>query len=261
MKSASYLFSHHQLLLRTSRSELRSRYAGSMLGIMWAILAPWLLLVLYACVYLLIFRIKVPNLSSVEYVFFVFSGLVPYLMTADALSVGVGSVTTNRDVLENTVFPIDLASPKAVLMGQTAMLAGMPVVIIGSLAIGNGSWTMLLLPLLWGLHILALFGLVWCISLLNVVFRDLQNIIAIILMALLITSPFAYTTEMVPETLKPLILLNPLAYYVIAYQDILLLGRTPSLFIIVFLVVFSVGMFFLGSWFFNSAKRVIIDYV
>ncbi len=80
-------------------------------------------------------------------------------------------------------------------------------------------------------------------------------------MALRIASPFAYTPNMVPASLRPIILFNPLAYYVIAYQDILIFGRIPSLLNIVFLVVFSVGMFLVGSWFFSRAKPVIIDYV
>lgn len=259
--SASYLLSHHRLLLRTARSELRSRYAGSILGIFWAVLGPWALLILYSVIYVFVFQIKVEGLTAAEYVFFVFSGLVPFFMTGESVTQGVSSVINNRAVLENTVFPIDLAPPKAVLMGQTAMIAGMPIVIIGSIAIGNGSWTMLLLPVLWGLHLLALSGLVWCLSLLNVVFRDLQNLIAVVLMALLIASPFAYTPDMVPEMLQPIIFFNPFAYYVMAYQDLLIFGRVPPVFNVVFLVVFSVGLFVLGSWFFSRAKRVIVDYV
>lgn len=80
-------------------------------------------------------------------------------------------------------------------------------------------------------------------------------------MALLIASPFAYTQEMVPDGLHFIIKLNPFSYYVIAYQDILVLGTIPALFDIVFLVVFSLGLFVLGGLFFARAKRVIVDYV
>ncbi len=182
-------------------------------------------------------------------------------MTVESTSLGVTWVISNKAVLENTVFPIDLAPPKPVLRGQAAMIAGIPIVIIGSLAAGNGSWTMMLLPVLWALRLLALSGLVWCLSLLNVVFRDLQNLITVVLTALLIASPFVYTPDMVPESLRPIILFNPFTYDVIAHQDRLTLGRIPPLLNIVFLVVFSVGLFLVGSWFFSRAKRVIIDYV
>ena len=83
--SARYLHSHRRLLWRVTRNELQARYAGSHLGIFWALLAPSLVLVVYAVTYVAIFRIRLAGLSSTEYVFFIFSGLVPYLMAADAL--------------------------------------------------------------------------------------------------------------------------------------------------------------------------------
>ena len=52
---------------------------------------------------------------------FIFSGLVPYLMTAEALVAGVTSVIANKSVLSNTVFPIDLTPVKAVLTSQATM--------------------------------------------------------------------------------------------------------------------------------------------
>jgi len=260
--SARLLISHRHLLCRTAWSELRSRYAGSILGLAWAILGPWSILGLYAVVYLKIFAVKVPGLeSSTAYVFFVFSGLVPYFMTAESLMQGLGAVVTNRSVLENTVFPIDLAPAKAVLMSQTPMLAGLPVLLVGTLAIDRLSWATLAVVPLWGLHVVGLLGLAWILSLLNVVFRDLGNLMNVVLMALLIASPFAYTADRVPESLRPIITFNPFAYWVQAYQDVLIFGRLPGLSHCLFLVVLSCGLFVLGSWFFSRAKRVIVDYV
>ncbi len=212
MTSARLLISHRNLLCRTTWSELRSRYAGSILGLAWAVLGPWSILALYAVVYLNIFRVKVEGLSSSEYVLFVFSGLVPYFMTAESLMQGLGAVVTNRSVLENTVFPIDLAPPKAVLMSQTSMLAGLPVLLIGTAAIGRLSWVTPAVFVVWGLHVISLLGLAWILSLLHVVFRDLGNLMNVVLMALLIASPFAYTAEMVPERLR---LIMPLALLLI----------------------------------------------
>jgi len=108
---------------------------------------------------------------------------------------------------------------------------------------------------------MALTGINWILSLLNVVFRDLTNLISAILMILLVASPIAYAPSMVPPQLQPLVVLNPFAYYVIAYQKVLVLGQLPTGFDTVVLVVLSAGLFALGSWFFPRAKRVLIDYV
>jgi lipopolysaccharide transport system permease protein len=117
------------------------------------------------------------------------------------------------------------------------------------------------LPVVWGLHLLLLIGLTWILSLINLVLRDIQNMIGLIIMALMILSPIAYTPEMVPPKLKILLVINPLAYYVIAYQSIVVLGKLPVWWNELILVVMSIGVFFLGGHFFGRAKSALIDYV
>jgi lipopolysaccharide transport system permease protein len=259
--SARYLRTHRRLLWRVTRTEVQSRYAGSHLGFGWAFLAPFLILAIYALVYLEIFRVRVTNLDSHEYVVYIFTGLVPYLATAEALSTGVQSVVTNKAVLNNTVFPIDLAPVKAVLSAQFTMVVGMGVVVAGTAVTGNVHRTLALLPIVWALNIIWLIGVNWIISLLNVVFRDLQNLIGSILMIMFVVSPIAFTPDMVPHALRILLAFNPFAYFVVAYQQVVILGIWPSTGHSIVLVVMSVGAFVVGSWFFARAKPVIVDYV
>lgn len=259
--SARFLKSHRGLLWRITRNELKARYAGSHLGNVWVVLAPALLLVVYAITYVAILQIRLAGLSSAEYVIFIFSGLVPYLMTAEALSTGVTSVLTNKAVLNNTVFPIDLAPVKAVLTSQATMVVGMAATLVGAAAIGTFSWTVVFLPGIWLLNVVSLIGIVWVLSLLNVIFRDIQNLLTPVLMMMLIISPIAYTPEIVPDSLKPLILLNPFAYFVVAYQQVITLGIYPGPLHALALVLLAVVPFVVGSWFFSAAKRVIVDYV
>jgi len=259
--SARFLLSHRRLLWRVTKNDLQGRYAGSLLGLGWAMLAPLLVLAIYALIYLEIFRVKVENLSSAEYVLYVFSGLVPYLVCAEAIGHGVMSVISNKAVLNNTVFPIDLTPVKPVLGTQIVMATGMTVVVAGAAATGQLSPTIVLLPVIWALNIVWLIGINWIVSLLNVIFRDLQNLIAAALMVMLVASPIAYTPDMVPQALKPLLALNPFAYFVVAYQQVIMLGIWPSPAHLVLLFAMTAVTFLAGAWFFDRAKRVIIDYV
>jgi lipopolysaccharide transport system permease protein len=249
------------LLLRVTWNDLVRRYAGSILGVSWVFIAPAASIGLYAAVYRLIFRIRVPGLGGWDYVLYIFSGLVPYLMTAEALTAGVSSVIVNRSVLNNTVFPIDLAPAKAVLSAQGSMLVGMITTVVGVIAVGRANWTMLLLPLVWALQVMALIGISWMLSLVNVVLRDVQNLITLLLVMLMIASPIAYTPAMVPASITFVIWLNPLAYFVTTYQRILVLGQVPDLPTALLLVIGSVGLFLLGGHFFSRTKSVMIDYV
>jgi lipopolysaccharide transport system permease protein len=259
--SARYLRTHGRLLLRVTRNDLHARHAGSHLGIGWIFLGPLLVLAIYSLIYLEIFKVRVTGLSSAEYVIYIFCGLVPYLATAEAMATGVTSVLTNKTVLNNTVFPIDLAPVKAALSAQAIMIAGLAVVLAGAILTDKIYATLLMLPVIWAFHIVWLIGVNWMLSLLNVVFRDLQNLLTALLMIMLVASPIAYTPDMVPNSLRPLLAINPFAYFVVAYQQVIMLGIVPSLGHMVALVAASVFAFALGSWFFGRAKHVIVDYV
>jgi lipopolysaccharide transport system permease protein len=205
-QSARLLFTHFRLLLRVVRNDLRARYAGSVLGIGWSIVTPLLILGIYSAVYLYVFQIHtMAGLSGTRYVMFIFSGLVPFLATGEALSLGVTSIVADKALLSNTVFPVDLAPVKPVVTSQVVMATGMTVLLAGVAATGGLHWTVLFLPLLWAAHVVALTGLNWILSLLNVVFRDLQYLIGALLMIMLVASPITYTPQMVPPQLQGLI--------------------------------------------------------
>ncbi len=259
--SSRFLVSHKRLLWQISLNECKARYAGSVFGVSWAILTPLLLLALYACVYMMVFRVKIPGLSATQYVILILSGLVPFLMTSEALSSGVGAVVANKSVLSNTVFPIDLTPTKAVLLSQLPMGVGFTAIILVLLLTWTATWTVFLLPVIWGLHVLALIGLTWILSLVNLVFRDIQSLIGLALMALMIASPIAYTPDMVPSQLRFILILNPFAYFVTAYQDVMIWGRTPGGWHWLVLVAMSAGLFWVGGSFFSRGKRVLLDYV
>jgi lipopolysaccharide transport system permease protein len=259
--SARLIVGHWRLLWRVARTDLKTRYAGSVLGIAWVFLMPALVLGTNALVYSQILRIQATGLSGMRYVLYIFAGMVPYIMTAEAIQTGVQSVLTSKAVWTNTVFPVDLAPPKAVLLSQAPFVVGFTAILIMLAAFGELRWTAALLPLLWILQVLALVGLGWILSMINLVFRDLPNVISLILMVLLVGSPIAYTPDMVPPQLRFFLAINPLAYFVRAYQRAIVLGEPPDPVQAVVLIVLSIGLFWLGGYFFARAKVVMLDYV
>lgn len=247
------------LLVRSARTELATRYAGSLLGIGWIVLTPALLLGVYGVVYLEVFQVRGPNLTSAQFVLYIFAGLVPYLATAESIGTSVNSVTGNTAMLSNSVYPIDLLPARAVLIAQPVMALGFVVIAIGGLFAGTLSWTILLVPVVWALQIAGLIGLAWLLALVNVVFRDLQNLVAVFLMVLLVASPIAYTPESVPQSARLLIYLNPFAYFVIAYQRTLVLGKLPTPFESVMVVVCAFAIFALGNRAFRGGRAFVTD--
>ena len=255
----SVVWRKRNLLVRSARTELATKYAGSLLGIGWIVLTPALLLGVYGVVYLEVFKVRGPNMSSSQFILYIFAGLVPYLVTAEAIGGSVNSVTSNTAMLSNSVYPIDLLPARAVLTAQPVMAVGLVVIVIGDLLVGSLSWTIVLVPFIWALQILGLIGVAWLLALFNVVFRDLQNLIAVVLMVLLVASPIAYTPETVPHIARLLVYLNPFAYLVIAYQRTLVVGELPTAFEAVMLVVCSLGVFALGNAAFRRSRAFVTD--
>ncbi|MDJ0734361.1 MAG: ABC transporter permease [Nostocaceae cyanobacterium] len=252
------LLRHRLMLYQTTINEIKTRYAGSVLGLMWLVIYPLLFLGTYAIVYLYIFKIRFPNLSSNEYVALIFCGLIPFLGFSEALSAGVPSVVASSNLIKNTLFPIELVPVKAVFVGQATQLMGMGLLLIALLLIGKLSILSPIFILVWVCQILFTIGLVWILSSLNVYIRDIQNIIAIVILILMMLSPIAYTEAMVPASMRPFLAINPLYYMIIAYQSVLMLNQFP-LRIFVPLISMSLGIYILGFWFFTRMKKIFSD--
>lgn len=254
------VYRYREILLRTTRSEFRLRYAGSALGIVWYVLAPLLLMCLYAVVYLAIFKVRPASMTGWEYVLYVFSGLIPFLAFTESLNTGSNSLSLNKAVLLNTVFPAELAPLRSVCVSQVAGGVGLGLTVLFALALGKFSWAILLIPLIWLAIALFVSGIVWILALASLVVRDIQPLLALTSLALLIASPIGYTPDMVPSSLEPLLYLNPLSFYVTSFQDIIVFGRVPSPLVLTMALAWGAVSFSFGYWIFQKAKRVFFDY-
>jgi homopolymeric O-antigen transport system permease protein len=258
------IWKHRVLLTQTVRNDIRQRYAGMALGWIWAVLYPLMLLGVYALVYIFVFKVRVTSanvsLNSIEYVALIFCGLIPFLGFSEALGIGVGSVVGNINLVKNTLFPIELIPVKAVLSAQVTQTVGTGLLLIPLMVMNKLTFLVLLLPFVWFCQILFMIGLIWILSGLNIFFRDIQNIVAILILVLMMLSPIAYTIEMVPEALRPFMGINPLYYFIVTYQGVLMLGRLPPWSVLLAVFLLGILVFSVGFWFFTRLKLVLVDY-
>jgi len=120
---------------------------------------------------------------------------------------------------------------------------------------------LLMLPFIWLLQILFTIGVIWIISSLNVFIRDLQQIMNVIVLFLMLVSPIAYTPEMVPEGMRPLLKINPLFYIITGVQDSIMIGRLTEPVLLIIFTIISLTFFILGYHLFMGLKRVFADNV
>lgn len=255
------LWQQRMLLFHTTRHDIYARYAGSLLGLAWLFLYPLLFLGAYSVVYLYIFKVRFALFDTNEYVVFMFCGLIPFLGFAEALGAGVSSVTSNANLIKNTLFTIEMAPVKAVLASQCTQVVGMGMLLVAMLLLGKFTVWACLFLVIWFLQILFTIGFIWILSSLNVYMRDLQSMVAIVNLILMMLSPIAYSADMIPENLHAFLSMNPLYYLIVSYQDSLMIGRFPRGGVFWVLLIMSVISFCVGYWFFGCMKKAFADNV
>jgi lipopolysaccharide transport system permease protein len=255
------LWKNRSLLYQTTLNDIRARFAGSILGLAWLALYPLLFLAAYSIVVIFIYGSRLPSLSRGDSVAFIFCGLIPFLGLAEALSLGTSSVTSNVNLIKNTLFPIDLIPVKAVLVSQSsnAISIGILLLFLGLLGRFSVSW-LLLAPILI-LQLMFSIGITWVLASLNVFIRDLQSIISVVIMILMMVSPIGWTDEMVPRSLLPFMKLNPLYYFISSYKTVLFNGAAPRSDILIVLSLMGFAALSIGYWFFSKMKKVFSDNV
>lgn len=254
------LYRQRRLIASSTVAEIRRKYAGFLLGGWWLVLSPLLMLAVYVVLYVYILRFKPDQLTQGQYVLFMFCGLVPYFGIADGLVAGTGSLLANTTILKSTVFPGEILPVRSVLASTVSLGTGIALMIAGAALVGQVTPWLLALPVIALLQVLFVIGLAWVLSLVVVVLRDVQNIIGLLLMVLLIISPIAFTPEMLPAALRPLLWANPLSYFMLVYQSLVVHGAPPAGGVLLTLAAISLLAFVAGHAFFSAARRIILEY-
>ena len=254
---------HHWQLLKNSVVEtLRSRYAGSLLGMFWLVLGPVLLLSLYAIVYTVVFDFRPTVMSRSNYVLYIFAGLVPFLTFSQALSAGTGALVKDQALLMNAVFPPELIPLREVLASGLMLMVGFAVIVLLKLLFFGGPLiTWLLVPPIAILMAMAVTGLVWGLSLANLVAKDVQHMLAYLIIMLLISSPIAYTPDMLSGAFRIMMYINPLAYYVSSFQFVIVLGVIPPVEMLIGGTLIAFASFHAMYVVFDKGKLVVLDHV
>jgi len=258
LRSLRTLFERRRLLFQAVAIDLRSQYAGTVLGLAWVVLGPLLLLILYTIIYFVIFNVRVPNLSRAEYVLNVFAGLVPFLAFAQALTASASSISKERKLLYSS-FPSEFVPMKSVISAYLIIVPATVLILLGDIVFSTPSWTLLLVPVVALAQLMLSIGLGFFLATAALVLRDINFLIQYIVIALMVVTPIAYTPDMIPHGLKPLLYANPLFYFVSANQHLILLNTLPPWHITVIGLLLTALFFFGGLWFFQRVRATLID--
>jgi ABC-2 type transport system permease protein/lipopolysaccharide transport system permease protein len=245
--------------------ELKARYRGSVLGFLWSLVNPLLLLGVYTFVFSLVFQPRTPGQSP--YPVFLVTGIFPWVWVTSALNEATSSLTANAALIRRSVFPVELLPLVAVLSNLVNFLLSVPIValaLVVARALGHpvGGPGVLLLPLVVALHLPFLSGLALALAALAVHFKDVRDLVANLLTLAFFLTPILYSVDAVPQrALRALIEWNPVTPFVRAYQDVLFYGRVPEPMIWVGMAAAAVVAWAIGSWVFGRLSDTLIEAV
>jgi lipopolysaccharide transport system permease protein len=202
------------LLRQLVQRELQDRYRGSLLGFAWAFLLPLGMVAIYTFVFGFVFdaRWGAGGSNPFEFAVFLYCGLVPYQFLADALSRAPGLLFGYAALVKKVAFPLPLLAVAATLASAIHMLIGF-VVLMGfaGLALDHVPMAIVLAPIAALPLLLFALGAVLMLSSASVFFRDLSQVVLVLLPALLFLSPVFYPVSAVPDAMQAVMRINPLS--------------------------------------------------
>jgi ABC-2 type transport system permease protein len=217
------LYRYREMLRNLMARELRARYKGSLLGFLWTLVHPLLMLVVYTLVFYHVLQIRQDNFAM-----FLFVGLLPWQYHVQSLTIGSTSLVQNASLLKKIYFPRSIL-PLATVGANLANYLLSLVVLIPALLLSGVTLTVALsaFPLVVVIQTVLVAGLTLLVAIGNVYFRDLQHLVSVLVNLWFFVTPVFYGLELVPEKLRPVFMLNPVTTLIEAYRAIFLHGRWP----------------------------------
>ncbi len=253
------LWEYHDLIYFLVWSDIKVRYKQTVLGVTWAVLQPFLTMVVFTIIFSKL--AKVPS-DGLPYPIFAFAGLLPWQLFANALTKSSNSLVNNTNLITKSYFPRLILPLSSVVVGLVDFFLAFLVLIGMMFYYGiTPTYGVLMLPLFIILAIaISLSVSIW-LSALNVQYRDVRNTIPFLMQFWLFMTPIAYPSSLVPEKWRFIYGLNPMAGVVEGFRWGLL-GKTnetgPMIIVSVIIVILLlVG----GLIYFRRMERTFADII
>lgn len=259
----------HQLVFNLARRDIRARYQGSMLGLLWVILNPLILLAMYSFVFTVVFRAKwnAPQVGEAEsslfdFAILLFCGLIIHAFLAEILSAAPKLILSNKNFVKKVVFPLTALPIVTTCTAIFHFAIKLVVLALFILAVYKAlPITALYAPLIFLPLIILSLGLGFAFASLGVYLRDINQIIPPLLTGLLFIGPILYPTDAAPEPLRPFLFLNPLSVPVEQIRNVMIFGQQPDWIPLAIYSGVAVCVFLLGLVWFQKTKPGFSDVV
>ncbi len=256
------LYSYRWFIWSTVKRGFQSRYSASMVGWAWLVLQPLALILVYTLVFsqLMHSRLSGVETNAFSYSIYLCAGILTWNFFADVVNRGQTLFIENANLIKKVNFP-KICLP-AVLSISTLLdfLLIFSLFIVFLLLSGNfPGWPFLsFFPILFVQYVFSI-GLGMTLGVLNVFFRDIRQLMMIVLQLWFWVTPIVYPVTTLPEWVRGLLIFNPMATFIDAYQTIFVHASWPNLIGLWPNVLCAIVFWFLGLYLFRRHSGDMVD--
>ena len=254
------LWRYRELFYILAWRDISVRYKQTAIGVIWAVLRPFLAMVIFTVVFGRI--AKLPS-HGIPYPILVFAAMLPWQFLANSLSEASQSLVVNTNLISKVYFPRLIIPAGAVITSLVDLLIS--AVLLGLLMIWFQfipDWRLITLPLFTLMAFLAALGPGLLLTALNVKFRDFRYVIPFIVQFGLFISPVGFSSEVIPQEWRLVYSLNPVVGVIDGFRWAIL-GSSATFYLPSFLISIATTLLLLGIgiWYFRKTERTFADII
>ena len=240
--------SEKRLFRNFIRQDFISQFSSSIFGFLWLFLTPIVHIIIYSFVFSYIFQLRsLPEFGETQFIIFMMIGYLPWIAFAEAIGKSPNLLLEKAPLITKVMFPVQLLPIVGTVIPYLTHVIGFGLLLIYLAIQGYVSILWLLLPIIFFLQFLFTMGIVALLSAFCVFLRDLQQVVALLVMIWFFLTP-----------IRNLFLLNPMHSFVSLYRDILLL-ESFSIVNLQIIIPVSLSSYVLGGWIFMRIKHAFGD--
>lgn len=245
------LYNYRELLKSNVKKEIRGKYKGSFLGILWSFINPLLQVLVYAIVFPYIMRVKTEN-----YLQYLIVGIIPWTFFTTVLNQGMITVRMNAGIIKKVYFPREILPISVALSGLVNFFISCIIIVLFCVFGGVGiSWHIILLPVFAMIQFFLTLGVVMALSAINIYVKDTEYLVNFIINMLFYATPILYPVTLFPQKIRWILYANPLTELITAYRDIFMYHQLPELLPTLYLICITIAVFFIGLLIFRKLEK------
>jgi lipopolysaccharide transport system permease protein len=251
-----------RLVTQLAKREIAARYRGSMLGILWSLLNPLVLLATYTFVFGTVLKLRwtAGTETTPEFAAIVFCGMIVHGFFAECVGRAPGLVLSNANYVKRVVFPLATLVWPTVIAALFQMAVSFAV-LVAFLAFGAAQLhaTLLLAPIVIAPLVLVTLGVCWFVSAIGVYLRDIGQTVGLIITLLMFVSPIFYPLSAVPEAYRSLVKANFLTFIIEQFRAVVIAGALPDWGGLAIYAVAGVVVAWAGLYWFDRSRKGFAD--